>query len=467
MELLGLFLAFSALFIGVLRYNKLWLGTLVGIALFIGLKLFGNDSFDYSKPLINAGIITFELLLLIFGAYLFYNTLSRQNHFEPFIEQAKKIPLKLDLLLIFAFYFGSFLEGIAGFGIPAMLIAPLLFSFGFRPLTCVVIPLVANTIPVLFGALGTPILIGLNFDGNFEIILYTLTINLLPLILLPFALAFLFSKTELQTLNWKKLWKKLLGAGFLYAIPFVTTALFNVEFPSVVAGLVGLILFSIFFIPKAIQPRLELWFSTFQPYLLFIGVLLLTRFGLRDVTYEIVAGAKKISLYQPGLVFIGISFIIIQVKSTEAQSRLNATLLHFKSTWNGLKKTSVAIGSLVLLTQLTQVDIISSTESLLAIAPAGFVAPLLGIAGSFTTGSATMSNLLFAPIFTESALFLALLHTGSAIGNAISLQNILMVNAVIERPEALVEILKKTVLWVLTYFLIVISIVQFLNLLLQ
>lgn len=93
MELLGLFLAFSALFIGVLRYNKLWLGTLVGITLFIGLKLFGSDSFDYSKPLINAGIITFELLLLIFGAYLFYNTLSQQNHFKPFIKQAKKIPL--------------------------------------------------------------------------------------------------------------------------------------------------------------------------------------------------------------------------------------------------------------------------------------------------------------------------------------------------------------------------------------
>ena len=70
------------------------------------------------------------------------------------------------------------------------------------------------------------------------------------------------------------------------------------------------------------------------------------------------------------------------------------------------------------------------------------VQPVIGIIGSFITGSATMSNLLFAGslsglTLTQQPLLTAMLHTGSAVGNAISLQNIIMVKSVV--PENISE----------------------------
>src|SRR5215475_116207 len=59
--------------------------------------------------------------------------------------------------LLIAFSFGAFLEGAAGFGTPVAVSAALLSGAGFRPLDAAVLSLLANTAPVAFGALGTPI----------------------------------------------------------------------------------------------------------------------------------------------------------------------------------------------------------------------------------------------------------------------------------------------------------------------
>src|SRR5205823_4169831 len=64
---------------------------------------------------------------------------------------------RLQALLI-AFSFGAFVEGAAGFGTPVAISAALLLGAGFRPLHAAGLALLANTSPVAFGALGTPIL---------------------------------------------------------------------------------------------------------------------------------------------------------------------------------------------------------------------------------------------------------------------------------------------------------------------
>jgi lactate permease len=63
---------------------------------------------------------------------------------------------RLQLLLV-AFCFGSFFEGAAGFGAPVAITAALLLGLGFAPLEASGLSLIANTAPVAFGALGTPI----------------------------------------------------------------------------------------------------------------------------------------------------------------------------------------------------------------------------------------------------------------------------------------------------------------------
>ena len=60
--------------------------------------------------------------------------------------------------LLVAFSFGAFIEGAAGFGTPVAICAALLMGLGFTPLYAAGLSLIANTAPVAFGAIGTPIL---------------------------------------------------------------------------------------------------------------------------------------------------------------------------------------------------------------------------------------------------------------------------------------------------------------------
>ena len=62
--------------------------------------------------------------------------------------------------VIIAWLFGSFIEGAAGFGTPAAVAAPLLVGLGFPAMAAVVCALIIQSTPVSFGALGTPILVG-------------------------------------------------------------------------------------------------------------------------------------------------------------------------------------------------------------------------------------------------------------------------------------------------------------------
>lgn len=58
--------------------------------------------------------------------------------------------------IIIGFIFGAFIEGAAGFGTPAALAAPLLISVGFPPLAAAIVALIYNSVPVCYGAVGTP-----------------------------------------------------------------------------------------------------------------------------------------------------------------------------------------------------------------------------------------------------------------------------------------------------------------------
>ena len=93
------------------------------------------------------------------------------------------------------------MEGIAGFGIPAMLIAPLLITLDFKPITSIVLPLAANTTAVTFGALGTPFKVGLGIYESEPTVLFTVLLNSLPALSLPFILAFLYDSIFSSGLN--------------------------------------------------------------------------------------------------------------------------------------------------------------------------------------------------------------------------------------------------------------------------
>lgn len=424
-------------------FKKLWLGALGAIIFLIISKVALLTSIDFIYlPFVSGSVISIELGLLLFGAYLFYNTLYANHHFSDFIEVASSFSSKLFVIMILCVFMGSFMEGIAGFGIPAMLIAPLLLTLGCKPLSSIVLPLAANTTAVTFGALGTPLKVGLNIYESDATVVFTLLLNCLPALILPFLLAYIYSKTEQVEIQWGENWKMLLAAGFSFAIPYFTTGFFSIEYPSVVAGIIGLLLFFAFNVPKSANPNYSFWVKTFYPYLLFTFLLFIAKYFLYDYSWSLNEGSRPLSLYQPGIIFIisSISYLIIIKKNKFALQFYNQS----RDTLFKTSKSLAAICLLVFLAQLIQPDlsvVIKNYYAELQPTVKAFVTPFVGVMGSFISGSATMSNILLGSAIRVNEIngnnlpiLLALLHTGSAIGNAISLQNILMVKSVVNQP---------------------------------
>jgi len=109
--------------------------------------------------------ITFDLLFIIFGAILLLKTLEHSGAVAAIrssfhdISQDRRVQV-----VIIAWLFGSFIEGAAGFGTPAAVAAPLMVALGFPPLAAVMLGMMIQSTAVTFGAVGTPILIGVT-DG--------------------------------------------------------------------------------------------------------------------------------------------------------------------------------------------------------------------------------------------------------------------------------------------------------------
>jgi lactate permease len=123
---------------------------------------------------------------------------------------------RLQLLLV-AFCFGAFFEGASGFGTPVAVTGALLIGLGFSPLQASGLSLIANTAPVAYGALGTP-LIGLNGVTNIPLLqLSAMVGRQLPFfsIIVPIWLLVAYC-------GWRKamaIWPALLVAGISFAIP--------------------------------------------------------------------------------------------------------------------------------------------------------------------------------------------------------------------------------------------------------
>ena len=125
---------------------------------------------------------------------------------------------RLQLLLI-AFCFGAFFEGASGFGTPVAVTAAILIGLGFPPLQASGLSLIANTAPVAFGALATPIIALAKVTGYSEITLGAMTGRILApfCVLVPFWLICAFAGWG----SMMEIWPAILVAGVSFAIPEV------------------------------------------------------------------------------------------------------------------------------------------------------------------------------------------------------------------------------------------------------
>jgi lactate permease len=160
---------------------------------------------------------------------------------------------RLQLLLI-AFCFGAFFEGASGFGTPVAVTAAILMGLGFSPLAAAGLSLIANTAPVAYGALGTPIAGLSSVTGIDPFLLGAMVGRQLPFfsLIVPFWLIWAFAGWK----GMKDIWPAILVTGVSFAIPqFLISNFVNPWIVDIGASLVSmacLILFLKIWKPKVI-----------------------------------------------------------------------------------------------------------------------------------------------------------------------------------------------------------------------
>lgn len=245
----------------VLRKSVFWSAlAAISVLLIVLTMLWQVPTTAVLAAFVKSGLVTLDIVAILIAA-LFLVALLQDVGSINVIKKAliAVSPDRRIQALLIGLFFVGFIEGIAGFGTPAMLAAPLLVAVGFPVRAAILVSLVGNTVSTAFGAVGTPFLIGLSqgispyLQVTGEASGSTLTQTLLffsligfPLaILLPWALLLLLTHTFGG--NWKDglaVWKQSILASLCFTIPVNAIALlFGFEFPSLLGSIIGGALF--------------------------------------------------------------------------------------------------------------------------------------------------------------------------------------------------------------------------------
>ena len=212
-----------AILLGALASHKIrahW-AAVGGLVVAMGIAVFAigmPTDLAFRAAAFGAAYGLFPLGWIILNTLFLYRLTVESGTFETVQRSLASLSTdrRIQLVLI-AFSFGAFFEGAAGFGTPVAVTAALLVGLGFSPLDASVFSLIANTAPVAFGALGTPIIA---LQGVTGLDLHELSAQVgrqLPFfsVIVPFWLIAAFAGIKKM---WE-VWPALLTAGLAFAIP--------------------------------------------------------------------------------------------------------------------------------------------------------------------------------------------------------------------------------------------------------
>ncbi len=232
----------------------------------LALAVWQVPAIQVAAASIKGVIVALELLYIIFGAILLLNTLQYSGALQTIRESFSGISADRRVqVIIVAWLFGSFIEGSAGFGTPAAVAVPLLVGLGFPALAAVTAGMIIQSTPVSFGAVGTPILVGVSkglagkgtiedfalaagYAGERELLtLIGFRVALLHAIvglLIPLFVVCIMTRYFGRNRSWLEglaAWPFALFAACAMTIPYLLVAYFlGPEFPSLIGGLIGL-----------------------------------------------------------------------------------------------------------------------------------------------------------------------------------------------------------------------------------
>jgi lactate permease len=385
----------------------------------------------------------FPICWIIIGAVFLFNVTVKSGHFEIIKNfMASITPDRRLQALLIAFSFGAFLEGAAGFGAPVAISAALLVGLGFNPLYAAGLCLIANTAPVAFGSVGTPIIMASRVSDIPEMAISQMVGRTLPIlsVVVPFYLVVLMSgfKRSLEVLP------AIVVSGVSFAFfQWFAANYIGPMLPDVLAGIASII--SMMILLRYWKPQVVWRFSEEPPQTLdsnlkysvgqvtrawspfIIMTLFIIAWGLDPVKGALnsigilkfeIPGLNMINkadgtplaikpyelnyLSAPGTALLFTSIIAIPLLGVTYSEAVKIYWATLKQLWFSIVTIACVVGFAFIANYSGM-----SIAMAVALASTGvlfpFFSPILGWLGVFLTGSDTSSNALFCKLQYSSA----------------------------------------------------------------
>ena len=222
---------------------RIHIAALIGLAaaLAIAIGVYGMPTkAAAATTLYGAAYGCFPIGWIILNLIFLYQLTVQKGHFAVLRSSlAGLAPDPRVQVILIAFSFGAFFEGAAGFGTPVAVTAAILIQLGFKPLAASGLSLIANTAPVAFGALGTPIIALSGVTGIDERVLGAMAGRQLPFfsMIVPFWVVAAFAGIR----GMLEVWPAALVAGVAFAVPqFLVSNFHGPWLVDIVASLVSI-----------------------------------------------------------------------------------------------------------------------------------------------------------------------------------------------------------------------------------
>lgn len=422
-----------------------------------------SSSSIYFASLISAFISTINIIMVVIGALFLFNTMQEAKLIDEIKTSLTSIHPSREIIFFFiTISLTAFFEGIAGFGTPGAIVPPILISMGFNPIMSIAGVLLFDGIFAVFGAIGTPIVAGIQDPLNLSeksiqfIGFYSsICISIVGLAFLFFTFKMYEKSEEPMTEKFK-----VLIMYFCFAIPLIFFAWFTPELATVLSAATMLASSIIYLTKGKVSFSLKPWI----PYLILITLLTLPKISTHiEESLKFNIGINNIMnteissefqpLKSPLLPFLIVAaFVLVTYKNTRVplkpiiQKVLSVFIILFPII--GVSQMMVNSGS----NQPSMISVISDSFMWMDNFYIG-ISPFIGMMGSFITGTTTVSNIIFSPsqieiaktLNLDTSLILALQHSGASIGNAICLFNIVAAASVAGIKEEN-KILGKTIM---------------------
>src|ERR1043165_513469 len=242
---------------------RIHIAALTGLAVALGVAIFGFGmpiKMAGMSAIYGAGYGLFPIGWIILNLIFLYQLTVARGLFAVLRDSLADIaPDPRIQVVLIAFSFGAFFEGAAGFGTPVAVTAAILMQLGFKPLSAAGLSLIANTAPVAFGALGTPIIALEGVTGIDKLKLSAMVGRQLPFfsLIVPFWVVWAMAGFR----GMLGVWPAALVAGVCFAVPqFIVSNYHGPWLVDIVASLcsmAGLVVLLKFWQPKALDKNSE------------------------------------------------------------------------------------------------------------------------------------------------------------------------------------------------------------------